>query len=271
MPEMDGFEFFEAVRAETQWVSIPFIFLTARGERDDIFAGRKLGVEDYLVKPITQEELITSVQARLARNQQLLIAKLEEAYEASLIMLANAIELRDHYTRGHVERVMNYALSVVEELGEPQVDRTGLRYGAILHDIGKIHIREDMLRKTGPLNPDEWRDMEQHPIIGAEMVKDIPFLAPAIPVIRYHHERWDGKGYPTGLSGEAIPLAARIVSVADAYDAMTTDRPYRAALSPHEAFENVLLGRGVRYDPRVVDAFQRAWVASKIQKFMVLP
>jgi putative nucleotidyltransferase with HDIG domain len=164
---------------------------------------------------------------------------------------------------------MNYALAIVDELGDVRINRTGVRFGAILHDIGKIHIRDDMLRKTGPLNPDEWREMEQHPIVGAEMVKDIPFLAPAIPIIRYHHERWDGKGYPNGLASEAIPLSARIVAVADSYDAMTTDRPYRDALLPHQAYENILLSRGVRYDPRVVDAFQRAWVENKVQPFLV--
>ncbi len=146
--------------------------------------------------------MITTVESRLARNHQLLLAKLQEAYEASLIMLVNAIDVRDHYTRGHVERVMNYSLAIAERLGCSRFVKEGVRFGAILHDIGKIHIKDDVLRKTGPLDEGEWMEMRKHPIIGAEMVKDIPYLALAIPVIRYHHERWDGSGYPAGLEGD---------------------------------------------------------------------
>ncbi len=268
MPEMDGFAFFEIVRSRAEWVSIPFIFLTARGEREDTFLGRKLGAEDYLVKPITQEELITTVESRLARNHQLLLAKMEEAYESSLIMLVNAIDLRDHYTRGHVERVMKYSLAIAEKLGCSRIENAGVRFGAILHDIGKIHIRDDVLRKTGPLDDGEWMEMRKHPIMGAEMVKDIPYLAPAIPVIRYHHERWNGSGYPAGLSGEAIPRTARIVSVADSFDAMTTERPYRATLSPSNAFDTIVQKSGILFDAVVVDAFAQAWQAKLIQNWI---
>jgi putative two-component system response regulator len=268
MPEMDGFEFFEMVRSRAEWVSIPFIFLTARGEREDTFLGRKLGAEDYLVKPITQEELITTVESRLARNHELLLAKLEEAYESSLIMLVNAIDLRDHYTRGHVERVMKYSLSIANKLDCSRIEKAGVRFGAILHDIGKIHIRDDVLRKTGPLDDGEWMEMRKHPIMGAEMVKDIPYLAPAIPVIRYHHERWDGSGYPAGLSGEAIPRTARIVSVADSFDAMTTERPYRTTLSPSSAYETIASNGGILFDPSVIAAFADAWKANLIQNWI---
>jgi putative nucleotidyltransferase with HDIG domain len=265
MPEMDGYSFFEAVRSHPEWVSIPFIFLTARGEREETFKGRQLGVEDYLIKPITQDELITTVQSRLARNQQLLLAKLQEAYEASLIMLVNAIDLRDHYTRGHVERVMNYALAITDELGCSRYERDGVRFGAILHDIGKIHIQDRVLRKTGPLNREEWMEMKKHPVIGAEMIKDIPYLAPAIQVIRYHHERWDGSGYPAGLAGEAIPRPARIVAVADSFDAMTTERPYRNTLTPEGAFQTIVESSGLLFDPAVVSAFKVAWKANRFQ------
>jgi putative nucleotidyltransferase with HDIG domain len=209
--------------------------------------------------------LISTVQARLTRNQQLLHAKLQEAYEASLIMLVNAIDLRDHYTRGHVERVMRYSLSTADTLGCSQIEIDGVRFGAILHDIGKIHIGESVLRKTGPLNDDEWIEMKKHPVIGAEMVKDIPYLVPAIPVIRYHHERWDGSGYPAGLKGEAIPLTARIVAVADSFDAMTSERPYRPPFTPQKALETILHCADTLIDPEVVTAFQSAWEENKIQ------
>ncbi len=223
MPEMDGYAFYEAVRARPEWVAIPFIFLTARGDRDDVFTSRKLGVEDYLVKPIQRHELITTIRSRLERSQQLMLAQLQQAYEASLIMLANAIELRDKYTRGHVDRVMEFTVLIAEQLGLNSMQISSLRFGAILHDIGKIYIREGVLRKAGPLNHQEWGEMKRHAEIGANLLRNIPYLSGAIPIIRYHHERWDGQGYPDGLAGEEIPLGARIVAVADTYDAMTTD------------------------------------------------
>jgi len=259
MPEMDGFTFFDTVRARPDWISIPFIFLTARREREDIFAGKKLGAEDYLVKPVTRHELVTTIRSRLSRSQQLLYAQLQQAYESSLIMLANAIELRDQYTRGHVERVRAHALEIARYLGWSDARLNHMGFGSILHDIGKIHIRENVLSKTGPLNESEWDEMKKHPIIGAEMVKNIPFLAPAIPVILYHHERWDGLGYPHSLAGDDIPLGARIVSVADSLDAMTTTRGYRVALTQEEAYREILRCSGSHYDPFVVEAFQQVW------------
>jgi putative two-component system response regulator len=269
MPEMDGYAFFRAVRNNPEWISIPFLFLTARGEKHDILAGKDLGADDYLVKPLTREELLTAVRARLGRSQQLRVAQLQQAYETSLTVLANAIEVRDHYTRGHVERVMAYAFAIAEQLEWRVQQMEQLRFGAILHDIGKIQISEAILRKPGKLSPEEWEEIRRHPTSGADMIRDIPYLAPAIPIIRYHHERWDGKGYPEGLSGDAIPIGARIVSVADAFDAMTTDRPYSPARPPQEAYEEIISRSGTQYDPSVVAAFQRAWEAWRIQTIVV--
>jgi putative two-component system response regulator len=271
MPEMDGYVFFDNVRAKPEWVSIPFIFLTARRGREDIFTGKKLGVEDYLVKPMTRQELITTVRSRLTRSQQLLLAQLEQAYEASLIMLANAIELRDHYTRGHVERVRNHAVAIAQQLGWTDGHTNHLAYGSILHDIGKIHIMESVLSKPGPLDEAEWEEMKKHPVIGAEMVKNISYLLPAIPIIRHHHERWDGTGYPDGLKGEHIPLAARIVAVADSLDAMITSRTYREALTPDQAYGEILRSGGTHFDPTVVAAFQRAWYQIREDIFRIGP
>jgi putative nucleotidyltransferase with HDIG domain len=269
MPEMDGYAFFRAVRNNPEWISIPFLFLTARGEKHDILAGKDLGADDYLVKPLTREELLTAVRARLGRSQQLRVAQLQQAYETSLTVLANAIEVRDHYTRGHVERVMAYAFAIAEQLDWRVQQMEQLRFGAILHDIGKIQISEAILRKRDRLTPEEWNEIRRHPISGADMVRDIPYLAPAIPIIRYHHERWDGTGYPDGLVGDAIPIGARIVSVADAFDAMTTERPYSPARPPQEAYEEILSRSGTQYDPAVVAAFQRAWEAWRIQTILV--
>lgn len=266
MPEMDGFEFYRVVRTRPEWVTIPFIFLTARGERDDIFAGKKLGVEDYLVKPVDRQELLTTIRSRLERTHQLLLAQLEQAYETSLIMLANAIELRDQYTRGHVERVMNIALIIARHLGLSETSLKPLRFGAILHDIGKIYIRETVLSKTGPLNSEEWNEMKKHTIYGSELIEHISYLTPAIPLIRNHHERWDGRGYPDGLKGEQIPLGARIIAVADSFDAMTAERVYQKAISPQQALREIEASRGTKYDPAIVDALKAAW--GEIEAFL---
>jgi len=255
MPEMDGYSFYDAVRAQPDLAAIPFIFLTALGERDIIFTSKRLGVEDHLIKPVDRQELVTTVRSRLERSQQLMLAEMQQAYEASLIMLANAIELRDRYTRGHVERVMNYALGVAERFGWQDPEMNDLRFGSILHDIGKIYIRESILSKAGPLTEEEWDEMKQHTVIGADLLGGIPYLSGAIPVIRSHHERWDGFGYPDGLRGEEIPSGARIVAVVDCYDAMTTDRIYHTANSQHEAINEIRKGAGIRYDPAVVDVF----------------
>lgn len=264
MPHMDGFTFFEAVRSHPEWMAIPFIFLTARGEREDILKSKDLGAEDYLIKPLTQDELLTAVGARLERSQQIRIATLRQAYETSLIVLANAIDGRDAYTQGHVERVNAYAMILAGELNLMGRLLENLRLGAVLHDIGKIIIRETTLFKPGPLNEDEWEEIKKHATAGAEMIRDIEYLAAVIPIIRHHHERWDGQGYPDGLSGEDIPLAARIIAVADSFDTMTIHRIYHPALTPEQASEEIERNAGLRYDPEVVAAFQRARQAGKI-------
>jgi putative two-component system response regulator len=268
MPEMDGYTFFEEVRKRSDWLSIPFIFLTARGTKKDIINGKSLGAEDYLVKPIHREELLIAVRSRLSRSNQLRMARLRESYESSLTMLANAIEVRDHYTRGHVERVRDYALMIALQMGWKGKHLDDLRFGAILHDIGKIHIRERILRKVDHLNNEEWEEIRKHPIIGAEMVKDIPYLQAAIPIIRSHHEYWDGSGYPDHLAGTDIPLSARIVVVADAFDAMTTDRTYQPAKTREEALAEIIENSGTKYDPAIVEVLRKSWDAGLVTKIV---
>jgi putative two-component system response regulator len=265
MPEMDGFAFFKAVRAQAEWLAIPFIFLTARGERQDILAGKGMGAEDYLVKPVTPFELVRAVQSRLERARELQLVQRGRAYEASLTVLANAIEVRDRYTRGHVERVTAYALTLGRLLGIAEPFEEELRFGAILHDIGKIHVPERILGKDDALTDEEWQEMRRHPVSGVEMIHNISYLAPAGAIIRHHHERWDGQGYPDGLAGEAIPLGARIVAVADSFDAITTARSYHEPMALDDAYEEIRHGAGTRYDPRVVAAFEDAWAADDIR------
>lgn len=259
MPNMDGFEFYRNIRERPEWIAIPFIFLTARGGREEISKGKMLGVEDYLVKPIDRDELLTTIRARLSRSQELMLAQLSQAYQASLIMFSNAIELRDDYTRGHVERVMEYAVLIGKELGWNERRIEDLKYGSILHDVGKIYIQEAILRRAGPLSSGDWEEMKKHPVVGAELIKNIDYLMSAIPVIRHHHERWDGKGYPDGLKGEKIPLMARVVAVADALDAMTSPRAYRTPARAKQAYQEILACAGSFYDPMIVEAFKNAW------------
>ncbi len=264
MPEMDGYEFFSAVRARPEGVTIPFLFLTARGDREEVARGKSLGVEDYLIKPLTRSELLSAVQSRLTRFHQLELAQLEQAYQSSLILLANAIELRDQYTRGHIERVTEYSIALGGEMGFSGKRLDILRFGAILHDIGKILVDPNVWIKAGPLTNDERYAINQHTTRGADMIRDITYLAPAVPAIRYHHERWNGTGYPEGLRGEEIPLDARIITVVDSFDAITTTRPYHDAWSMQRGLEEILQGSGTLYDPEVVLAFQRCWDAKTI-------
>jgi putative two-component system response regulator len=266
MPQMDGYSFFNAVRSRTEWVTIPFIFLTARAEREDVMIGKNMGAEDYLVKPLSRDELVTAVRARLARSRQLEMAQLQQAYEASLTALANAIDLRDRYTRGHVERVTAYAMTIAACMEWPPWRVEQLRFGSILHDIGKIHIRETTLFKETPLTNEEWDEIRKHPVNGAEMIKDIPYLSHAVSIVRHHHERWDGNGYPDRLAGDEIPIEARIVAVADAFDAMTTERPYSPSRDLEDAFDEILNCSGKFYDPKVVKAFKLAWNLGEIHK-----
>jgi putative two-component system response regulator len=264
MPQMDGYDFFDAVRQRPEGVTIPFIFLTAHGDRSEVMHGKTVGAEDYLVKPMSRNELLSAVQSKLARFRQLQLAQLGQSYEASLTALANGIEVRDSYTRGHVDRVTAYSLAIAARLGWQGKRLDDLRFGAILHDIGKIHVNENILRKAEPLTQGERDEIKKHPVWGAEMVKDIPYLAPTIPVIRHHHERWDGNGYPDGLAGSDIPLDARIVAVADTLDAITTTRPYHRAWPLEKAFQEIIASSSTQFDPRIVSAFQETWQADTI-------
>ncbi|MFZ6031570.1 MAG: HD-GYP domain-containing protein [Chloroflexota bacterium] len=259
MPEMNGYEFYDLVRAHPGGAGIPFVFLTARGEQEDIMKARNLGAEDYLVKPISRNELLSAIRAKVNRFRQIEMIQLEQSYEASLTMLANAIEVRDQYTRGHVERVRDYSLLLAETMELPEKRIRLIRFGAILHDIGKILVRETTLTKPTPLSKNEWAELRRHPVIGAEMLNNIPYLQEMIGIVRHHHEHWDGSGYPNGLGGEDIPLEARIVSVADSFDAMTTTRPYHPAWPVERAMQELQKGALTYFDPTIVDAFVKLW------------
>jgi putative nucleotidyltransferase with HDIG domain len=181
---------------------------------------------------------------------------LEETYFVAIEALARAIDARDPYTYGHSARVAAFAMEIADELGYPREKLEGLRRAGLLHDIGKIGIEDHILRKAGALNYVEAKQMRQHPVIGHQMLKDVPFLHSSLTGIRHHHERWDGTGYPDGLAGEMIPMPVRILSVADVFDALTSDRPYRDAMPPIEAMALITGEAGRQFDPAVVAAFE---------------
>ena len=181
--------------------------------------------------------------------------ELKRSYMATVRALSNAVEARDAYTGKHAERVAAYGLEVARKFPSELVLTPELEFGFLLHDVGKVAIPDAILYKPGPLDPAERALMSRHPVVGAEIVHGIEFLAEAADVVRFHHERWDGAGYPDGLAGEDIPLAARVFAVADVLDALTTDRPYRSAKSLRYARGMVKAESGQHFDPRVIEAF----------------
>lgn len=196
-----------------------------------------------------------ATSAAMAINKARLYKDLADLFLSTIKAIANAIEAKDPYTRGHSDRIRNYSLMIAKELGLMDADMQQLEIAALLHDVGKIGISEAVLRKHGTLTPEETDEMMRHPLIGAEILSSIKQLSEAIPGIKHHQERFDGTGYPDKLKGEDIPLFARIIAVADTYDAMTSNRPYRAALPESDALKELERCAGVQFDHKCVRAF----------------
>jgi putative nucleotidyltransferase with HDIG domain len=199
--------------------------------------------------------LATTFNEMTAALQEQIRAR-DEAYFRNLEALARAIDARDPYTFEHSARVAAISLELAKGMNLVEADLVVLRRAGLLHDVGKIGVSDKILAKTGPLNDEEWASIRRHPVIGYEMLKDVPFLQPSLDPIRHHHERWDGEGYPDGLKGTSISQLARIVTLADAFDAMTSDRPYRKGFSFEFAARTMISEAGRQFDPAVVDAFK---------------
>jgi len=222
---------------------------------------------DWAAFPMIQTEeaaeiasflLVACITGVLFRRIHRALEQVRAAHEETLVALASSLELRERYTAGHSRRVRTYSLILADAMGiTDSAFLESLAQGALLHDVGKIGIPDRVLLKSGSLTLQEIQHMRTHPALGAELVDRIAFLGPAADVVRYHHERYDGTGYPTGLRGQAIPLAARIFAVADTLDALTTDRPYHKGVSFEEAAAVIAQNAGWQFDPRVVDAFSR--------------
>ena len=188
---------------------------------------------------------------------QLAYRTLKKAYLDSVKVLAEAIDAKDPYTRGHSDRVRRMSLRITASLGFTEERMEILEYGALLHDIGKIGIKDEILRKPGALTPEEYQTIQEHPLIGVKIVEGIEFFKDKIPMIRNHHEHFDGKGYPDGLAGETIPLEARIIAVPDAFDAMASLRPHRSAMPLEDILLEMEKYKGKQFDPKILEIFLR--------------
>jgi putative two-component system response regulator len=253
MPEMSGTEFCQLVKNDRRTQLIPLLMTTSVQGMDNEVAGFESGADEFLVKPLRPALVRTRIRSML-RNKAL-VDSLEEA-EGILFALAQSVEHRDRYTGLHCERLAAYGIALAHALGLTRREQLALYRGGYLHDIGKIVIPDSILFKRGLLTEQEWTVMRQHTIRGEEICRPMKTLAPVLPIIRSHHERWDGSGYPDGMKGENIPLLARILQVADIYDALTTARPYKPAFSHQHAIDLMLeeARRGWR-DPELVPLF----------------
>jgi len=250
---MSGIELCVRLKADPRYELMPVVILTAVGDLEARVAGLAAGADDFFTKPVAFVELRTRLGALL--RVRLLLSQLERA-EAVITTLALTIEARDPYTLGHCDRLSRYAVAVGEGLGlDPEMVRS-LRLGGYLHDLGKIAVPDGILLKPGPLDPIEYERIRAHPGAGSDLVLGLRSMELVRPIMRHHHEKWDGSGYPDGLKGEAIPLGARIISVVDVFDALHTERPYKAALSRSEAVSTLIRETDLGYwDPRVVESF----------------
>lgn len=229
-----------------------------------VAVGEKVSGQEFqsadleMLRALAESAGIAIENARLFRD-------LQEAYVSTVRLLVSRIEEKDPYTHGHTERVAAYSVAIAREMALPAEEIQTIQFGAFLHDIGKVHTQDEILHKPGALTDEEWKMVKAHPVRGAEMVRGVKFLERTIDMIRHHHERVDGKGYPDGLTGDQISLHAKIVNLADAFDAMTTDRPYRAGMTAEQAMEQMTTKAGSQFAAEVVDVFVPALRETRIE------
>lgn len=283
MPERTGLDLLGDIKKHD--ADLDVIMVTGAVDADTAVQSIRHGAVDYVTKPFNlhevqiviertlekrrlilenrahQERLEDLVQLRTSevlekkRQVEELYQELEGSYESTLQALITALDFRDNETQGHSYRVVEYAVTVACQMGVGEPTLTEIRRGAILHDVGKIGVSDSVLKKPGKLDPDEWAEMKRHPEIGYQMLRHIRFLEPSLEIVLSHQERFDGTGYPRGLVGDAIPLGARIFAVVDTFDAMTSDRPYRKALTIDDACAEIDRCAGTQFDPAVARAF----------------
>ncbi|WP_242395992.1 HD-GYP domain-containing protein [Anaeromyxobacter oryzisoli] len=277
MPGHDGFWLLERIRELRPDTAV--IMLTGFGDTEAAVECLRSGAADYLLKPPKVTDLVRAIERALGRRKLALerrryreglelrvqkktaelsraLVDLESTYSQTLWTLVAALDAREHETSDHSRRVVRYTLAIAERLGIPEREWAAIGRGALLHDIGKIGVPDAILLKPGTLTPDEWVEMRRHPQIGFDILRSVHFLAGPAELVLSHQERFDGGGYPRGLAGDAIPLAARVFAIADTFDAMTSDRPYRGRLPLEAARAEIARSAGTQLDPRCVAAFQ---------------
>jgi len=255
MPGMSGLEVCEKIKANPDTYLIPVILTTSLSDKQDRINGIRVGADDFLTRPVDRTELLARVRSLL--KLKLRTDELERA-EAVLFTLARSIEGKDPYTHGHCERLADFSARLGEHLGLPEEQIIALRRGGVVHDIGKIAVPDANLLKPARLSEDEWKLIREHPVVGERICAPLKSFRTVLPIIRHHHERFDGSGYPDGLRGESIPITARVLQIVDVYDALTTERPYKHAFSITEALQTMKeeVSRGW-WDPVIFDQFER--------------
>ena len=269
MPGLTGFEVCRAIKVNPETRLVPVVLITGLGSANDRIEGIECGADDFLKKPIHREELSARVRSLLRLKQ--FTDELESA-ETVLFSLALSIEAKDPYTEGHCARLSKYSVELASALGLPEDLRVALRRAGVVHDVGKVAVPESILLKPGRLTPEERKIMEQHPIVGERICAPLRSFRQVLPIIRHHHEKLDGSGYPDGLKGDAIPITARIMTTVDVYDSLTTDRPYRSALSSEQAFS--IIHEEVRrgwWDAHLVEELRKLIVNAGSKKLIDAP
>ncbi len=255
MPHLTGFQACEKIKSNPETDLIPVILITALSDKQDRIEGIKVGADDFLTRPVDKIELLARVRSLLTLKQR--TDELERA-ESVLFSLARSIEGKDPYTHGHCERLADYSARLGRQLGLPEDQITALRRAGIVHDVGKIAVPDAILLKPGRLTADEWTVIREHSMVGERICAPLKSFRLVLPIIRHHHEKLDGSGYPDGLRGEAIPITARVLQIVDVYDALTTDRPYKKAFPIREALRTMKeeVAKGW-WDPKIFDQFER--------------
>jgi putative two-component system response regulator len=250
---MDGYEVCQRIKESPEGKLLPVVMVTALGQIADRVRGLEVGADDFIVKPIERVELVARVRSLLRVKQ--LYDRLDDA-QRTIFALARAVEAKDSSTEAHTERVGINARRLGAAVGLPEDTLDDLLWGGVIHDIGKIGVPDAILLKPGPLTPEEFEVMKRHVFTGEEIARPLRSAHDLLPIIRHHHERIDGSGYPDGLRADKIPLTARIVAICDAFDAIISDRPYRKGLAYGDALRTLTAGAGTQWDAELVRVFQ---------------
>ncbi|MBO6137259.1 MAG: response regulator [Lachnospiraceae bacterium] len=269
MPEMDGFETLNRIKERQELANIPTIFLTADDDSETETKGLNIGAMDFIKKPFVAEVLLirvrhtlelirlqTSLEHEVEIKTQEVVAhqkRIERMSTQIIQALSGAVDAKDTYTNGHSTRVAEYAKEIARRLGLSEQEQDNIYIMGLLHDVGKIGVSDSIINKPAKLTEEEYEEIKNHPVLGARILKNISEFPGLVTGARWHHERYDGKGYPDGLKGEDIPAEARIIAVADAYDAMTSRRSYRDVLPQEKVRLEIAGGRGTQFDPEYAD------------------